>query len=81
MARWNVVAMGQAGLSDSMIQVARPVAGSIARRTGRSEDEILSLIGAAILAMTLISFIRTVSHVIKAGRTGVQRPGEPAARR
>ena len=81
MAGWNVEAMGQAGLSDSTIQVARPVAGSIARRTGRSEDEILSLLGAAFLAMTLIDFIRTVIAVVKAGRSGVQRPGEPAARR
>ena len=80
MAGWNVVAMGQAGLSDSMVQVARPFAGSIARRTGRSEDEVLSLIGAAFLAMTLIGFLRTVIDVMRAGRTGVQRLGEPAAK-
>jgi len=70
MARWNFVAMGQAGLTGWTSEVARPVAASIARRTGRSEDEILSLIGAAFLAMALVAFLRTVISVIEAGRTG-----------
>ena len=62
--------MGQAGLTGWTSEVARPVAASIAHRTGRSEDEILSLIGAAFLAMALIAFLRTVISVIEAGRTG-----------
>jgi len=78
MTAWNVEAMGQAGLSDPIMTVARPLAGSIARKTGRSEDQILSLMGAVLLAMTLYDFIRTVMDVIQAGRTGGQRPTELA---
>ena len=37
MAKWNFVAMGQAGLSGWTREVARPVARAVARRTGRPE--------------------------------------------
>ena len=60
-------------------EIAKPVARSIARRTGRPEAEILSLIGAAFLATTLIDFIRNVDAVIAAGRTGRQPANEPPA--
>jgi hypothetical protein len=70
MAKWNFVAMGQAGLTGWTGEVARPVARVIARRTGRPEAEILSLIGAVFLAITLIDFLRNVDAVITAGRTG-----------
>ncbi len=79
MAKWNFAAMGQAGLTGRTRAIARPVARAIARRTGRSEADILSLIGAALLAMTLIGFVRTVDTVIKAGRTGRQPTDDPAA--
>ena len=69
MPKWNFVAMGQAGLTGWTRVVAQPVARSIARRTGRPEAEILSLIGAAFLAMALINFLREVDAVIAAGRT------------
>ena len=46
MAKWNFVAMGQVGLTGWTKTVAQPVAHSIARRTGRPEAHILSLIGA-----------------------------------
>jgi hypothetical protein len=72
MSKWNFVAMGQVGLTGWTREVAKPVARSIARRTGRPEAEILSLIGAAFLAVTLIDFIRNVDAVIAAGRTGRQ---------
>ena len=72
MSKWNLVAMGQAGLTGWTRQVARPVARAVARRTGRPEAEILSLIGAVFLAITLIDFLRKVDAVIAAGRTGRQ---------
>ncbi|MGO9188729.1 MAG: hypothetical protein ACLP8X_09745 [Streptosporangiaceae bacterium] len=79
MAKWNFAAMGQAGLTGRTRVIARPVARAIARRTGRSEADILSLIGAAFLAMALIGFVRTVDTVIKAGRTARQPADDPAA--
>jgi hypothetical protein len=72
MSKWNFVAMGQVGLTGWTRAVAQPVARSIARRTGRPEPEILSLIGAAFLAIALIDFLRQLDAVITAGRTGRQ---------
>ena len=72
MAKWNFVAMGQAGLTGSTGKAAQPLARAIARRTGRSEPQILSLIGAGFLAIALIDFLRQVDTVIAAGRTGPQ---------
>jgi hypothetical protein len=72
MPRWNFAAMGQAALTGRTRAIARPAAQAIARRTGRSEADILSLMGAALLAMAVINFVRLVSAVIKAGRTGRQ---------
>ena len=69
-ARWNFVAMGQVGLTGWTRDVARPVARAIARRSGLPEAQILSLIGAAFLAVSLIDFLRQVDAVIAAGRTG-----------
>ena len=74
MPKWNFAAMGQAGLTGRTRTVAQPVARSIARRTGRPEAQILSLIGAAFLAMSLINFLREVDNVIAAGRSG-RAPG------
>jgi hypothetical protein len=79
MAKWNFAAMGQAGLTGRTRAIARPVARAIARRTGRSEADILSLMGAALLAMALINFVRTVDTVIKAGRTSRQPADDPSA--
>ena len=79
MAKWNFAAMGQAGLTGRTRAIARPVARAIARRTGRSEADILSLMGAALLAMALINFVRTVDTVIKAGRTDRQPADDPSA--
>jgi hypothetical protein len=75
MAKWNLVAMGQAGLTGGTGKAARPLARAIARRTGRPEAQILSLIGAGFLAIALINFLREVDAVIAAGRTG----SEPTA--
>jgi len=72
MPKWNFVAMGQAGLTGWTGKAARPVARAIARKTGRPEAQILSLIGAVFLAKTLIGFLREVDAVIAAGRTGPQ---------
>jgi hypothetical protein len=69
MARWNYEAMGQAGLTGIKGRAARPIASSLAQRTGRSDGQILALIGAALLVITLIGFLRTVRTVIAAGRT------------
>ncbi len=70
MAKNTFVAMGQAGLSGRTRAAARPLARVIARRTGRSEADILALMGGVLLAMALISFLRTVDTVVKAGRSG-----------
>jgi hypothetical protein len=79
MAKWNVVAMGQAGLAGWSRAAARPVARAVARRTGRPEAEILAVIGAGFLAIALINFLRTAGAVIAAGRAGP--PPAPAAPR
>ena len=79
MPKWNFAAMGQAGLTGRTRSIARPVARTIARRTGRSEADILSLLGAALLAMAVINFVRTVDTVIKAGRTGREPADDPSA--
>jgi hypothetical protein len=75
MSKWNFVAMGQAGLSGWTREAARPVARAVARRTGRPEAEILSLIGAVFLTIALIDFLRDVDAVIAAGRTSRQPGG------
>ncbi len=77
MSKWNFVAMGQVGLAGWTRQAAQPVARSVARKTGRPESEILSLIGAGFLVITLIDFLRTVDAVIAAGRTGAQPANGP----
>jgi hypothetical protein len=79
MPKWDFVAMGQAGLTGRTRDIARPVARSIARRTGRSETDILSLMGAAFLTVALINFLRQVDSVIRAGRTGRQPASDPPA--
>jgi hypothetical protein len=87
MPKWNLVAMGQVGLSGWTRVAAQPVARAAARRTGRPEAQILSLIGAGFLAISLIDFLRQVDAVIAAGRPAPSaspgrsrrpRPGRPA---
>ena len=90
MPKWNLVAMGQVGLAGWTGAAAKPVARAVARRTGRPEAQILSLIGAGFLAVSLIRFLRQVDAVIAAGRTAPSdsqgrsrraRLGRPAGRR
>jgi hypothetical protein len=69
MPKWNFEAMGQVGLTGRARAAAKPVARAIARRTGRPEAQILSLIGAGFLAISLVDFLRQVDAVIAAGRT------------
>jgi hypothetical protein len=71
---------GQAGLTGWTRHAAQPVARAVARRTGRPEAEILALIGAAFLAITLTDFLRTVDAVVAAGRTGRQPADDAPAR-
>ena len=71
MGKWNLVAMGQTGLSGWTAEVAKPVAKAVSRRTGRSEAQVLALIGGALLAVSLIDFLRTVDAVLAAGRRGL----------
>jgi len=75
MSKWNLEAMGQTGLTGSTAKIAAPIAKAISERTGRPESQVLALLGGAILAITLIDFLRTVDAVIAAGRSTV-----PAAR-
>jgi len=59
----------------------QPVARAVARWTGRPEAQILSLIGAGFLAISLIDFLRQVDAVIAAGRPHRQPARDaPAAR-
>ena len=90
MPKWNWAAMGQVGLTGWTGAAAKPVAPAVARRTGRPEGQILSLIGAGFLAISLVDFLRQVDAVIGAGRTAPsasqgrsRRPrlGRPAGRR
>ena len=68
MSNWNLVAMGETGLTGSTAKIAKPIAKVISERTGRSEPQVLALLGAALLAVTLIDFLRTVDAVVVAGR-------------
>ena len=68
MPKRNFVAMGQAGLTGRTRAAVQPVARAAARWTGRPEAQILSLIGAGFLAISLIDFLRQVDAVITAGR-------------
>jgi hypothetical protein len=70
--KWNFVAMGEVGLTGWARRAAQPAARAVARRTGRPEAQILSLIGAGLLAISLIKFLCQVDAVIAAGRTGRQ---------
>jgi hypothetical protein len=65
---WNWVTVGQMGLTGWTKVAAKPLARAIARRTGRPEAQILALIGAGFLAISLIDFLRQVDAVIAAGR-------------
>jgi hypothetical protein len=67
--KWNCIAMGETGLSGNTAKVAQPIASAIAKRTGRSTPQILAIIGAGFLAISLIDFLRTVDAAIEAGRT------------
>jgi hypothetical protein len=78
MSHWNVTAMGQTGLSGVTAKIAGPIAAAIARRTGRPQAQILALIGAGFLVVSLVDFLRTVDAVIAAGRTSKPPTGTPA---
>jgi hypothetical protein len=81
MTKWNFTAMGQVGLTGQTRAAAQPVARAVARWTGRPEAQILSLIGAGFLAISLIDFLRQVDAVIAAGRPHRQPASDaPAAR-
>ncbi len=80
MPKWNFVAMGQVGLSGRTTAAVQPVAWAVARWTGRPEAQILSLIGAGFLAISLIDFLRQVDAVLAAGRTAPSARDAPAAR-
>jgi hypothetical protein len=66
--KWDWVAMGQVGLTGWTRVAAQPVARAAARWTGRPEAQILALIGAGFLAISLVDFLRQVDAVIAAGR-------------
>jgi hypothetical protein len=81
MTKWNFEAMGQVGLTGRTRAAAKPLARTVARWTGQPEAQILSLIGAGFLAISLIDFLRQVDTVVAAGRAGRQPASDaPAAR-
>jgi len=49
--------------------VAQPAARAIARRIGGSEQEILAVIGAAVLFSGLLGAVRTIKALMAAGRS------------
>ena len=77
MTKWNFTAMGQVGLTGQTRAAAQTVARAVARWTGRPETQILSLIGAGFLAISLIDFLRQVDAVIAAGRPHRQPATRP----
>jgi hypothetical protein len=77
MTKWNFTAMGQVGLTGQTRKAAQPVARVVARWTGRPEAQILSLIGAGFLAISLIDFLRQVDAVVAAGRPHRQPATRP----
>ena len=77
--KWNWVAMGQMGLTGHTRRVAQPVARAVARWTGRPEAQILALIGAGFLAISLFDFLRQADAVVAAGRTGRQPASDDPA--
>jgi hypothetical protein len=80
--KWNFEAMGQMGLTGWTRVAAKPVARAVARRTGRPEAQILALIGAGFLAISVIDFLRQADGVIAAGRPAASASqGRPAGRR
>jgi hypothetical protein len=81
MPKWNLVAMGQVGLTGWTRMAAKPVARAFARATGRPETEMLSLIGAGFLAISLVDFLRQVDAVIAAGRPAAQPARDTSAAR
>ncbi|HUN32424.1 MAG TPA: hypothetical protein VMU95_10390 [Trebonia sp.] len=81
MTKWNFTAMGQVGLTGQTRAAAQTVARAVARWTGRPETQILSLIGAGFLAISLIDFLRQVDAVVAAGRTGRQQARDAPATR
>jgi len=81
MTKWNFTAMGQVGLTGQTRAAAQRVARVVARWTGRPEAQILSLIGAGFLAISLIDFLRQVDAVIAAGRAGRQPARDASAAR
>ena len=81
MPKWDFEAMGQVGLPPQTRAAVQPVVRAVARWTGRPEAQILSLIGAGFLAISLIDFLRQVDAVIAAGRPRRQPARDaPAAR-
>jgi hypothetical protein len=80
MPKWNWAAMGQMGLTGWTRMAAQPFARAVARKTGRPEAQILSLIGGGFLAISLIDFLRQVDAVIAAGR-GAPSAGQGRSRR
>ncbi len=66
----DVTAMGQAGLTGWRRRLGDTVARPVSNRTTLSEDQVKALIGAIFLALTLYQFLKTVRHVLKAGREG-----------
>jgi hypothetical protein len=80
MSKWNVTAMGQVGLSGLTSKLARRIAPAISRKTGRPEAQVLAMIGAGFLVVSLVDFLRTVDAVVSAGRSRppVPRPSVPS---
>jgi hypothetical protein len=77
MPKWNVVAMGEVGMTGWRRKVAQPAARLIARRTGRPESHILAFVGAGFLLIALIDFLRTIDDVMAAGRAGSRPADDP----
>jgi hypothetical protein len=68
----DLVAMGQTGLKGWRRKAADPVARQVAKRTSLDEAQVRALIGAAFLALAVITFARTMAEVVRAGRAATE---------
>ncbi|CAN5331295.1 hypothetical protein BH20ACT24_BH20ACT24_21030 [soil metagenome] len=64
----NVKEMGKAGLTGWRGRVGERVAGPVSEHTPFGRDQILAVIGAVFLALSIYSFVKTMRRVVQAGR-------------
>ena len=64
----NLTAMGQVGLKGMRGRIARKAAPAISRRTPLDEDQVLAILGWALLGLYAFGTVKLVRSLIEAGR-------------